>query len=140
MLHLIHPALVHFSVAFVVLGGLSEVVGHVAHRNAWARWGASLTLVGLISLVLTIASGYLASNTLIVPDEGRALLGDHERNGWLLLALLFATQFWKAWCGGRVPEGRSNLYALLMLATVLLALYSAFLGGKMVFVQGVGVL
>ena len=88
MFHLFHPALVHFSVAFIVAGGLAEVWGMTGGREAVQRWGATLLLVGLASLVPTIASGYLAHNTLDVSGAPKPLLDSHERNGWILLGLL----------------------------------------------------
>jgi uncharacterized membrane protein len=140
MLHLIHPALVHFSVAFVVAGGSAEVWGLLAEREALRRWGATLVLVGLASLVPTLASGYLAANTLDVPEASESLLAAHERNGWIVFGLLAASQFWKAWCGGRIPDRHRLLYAAGMLATVLLTAYSAWLGGRMVYTHAIGVL
>ena len=57
MLHLVHPALVHFSVAFLVFGAIAEAGGLLARREALARWGGQLVLVGCVSLVPTIVSG-----------------------------------------------------------------------------------
>lgn len=140
MLHLFHPGLVHFSVAFIVVGGCAEVWGLASGRDRARDWGSTLVLAGLVSLVPTLASGYLAANTLEVPDEATALLASHERNGWILLAMLLATQFWKGWCGGRIPDRQRWTYAVVLLATVLMAVYSAWLGGRMVYGQAVGVL
>lgn len=140
MLHLFHPALVHFSVAFIMVGGCAEVWGEVTRREGARRWGATLLLAGLASLVPTIASGYLAANTLDVPQASRPLLGAHERTGWILLGLLFTAQFWKAWCGGRIPDRLRWIYLAVMMAAVLLVAYGAWLGGRMVFGSGIGVL
>lgn len=140
MLHLIHPALVHFSVAFIVAGGTGEVWGMLARREPVRRWGAALVLVGLVSLVPTLASGYLAANTLRVPATAVPLLDAHERNGWILLGLLVLAQFWKAWCRGRVPERQRWLYASVTIGAVLTAIYSAWLGGRLVYGHGIGVL
>jgi uncharacterized membrane protein len=140
MLHFIHPALVHFSVTFVVAGGGCEAIGLLFHRKSLTRWGSSLLLVGLASLVPTIASGILAANTLVLPAGTEELLAAHERNGWFLLGMLLASQFWKAWCGGKVAPPLDRLYALLLIATVALAIYGAWLGGRMVYGHGIGVL
>ena len=140
MLHLIHPGFVHFSVAFIVAGAVVEVWGLLAARDPVRRWGAVLLLVGLVSLVPTLASGYLAANTLEVPEASRDLLDAHERNGWILLGLLCASQFWKAWGGGRIPDRHRLIYVAVLLATVLLVLYGAWLGGRMVYAHGIGVL
>jgi uncharacterized membrane protein len=139
MLHLIHPALVHFSVAFVVVGGVGEVWGLLARRETLRRWGASLVLVGLASLVFALASGYLAANTLEVDAASVELLDAHERTGWILLAVLFVTQFWKAWCGGKVPERLRWIYIAALSASVLLAAYGAWLGGRLVYLHALGV-
>jgi uncharacterized membrane protein len=139
-LHLIHPALVHFSIAFIVAGGLAEAYGIFRSHEPVQRWGATLLLIGLVSLVPTIASGYLADNTLDVSGAPKPLLDAHERNGWLLLGMLFATQFWKGWRGGKLGEAESWLYAGVLLVVVGLTGWSAWLGGTMVYGYGVGVL
>jgi len=139
MLHLFHPGFVHFSVAFVVAGAAAEIWGTLGGREPVRRWGATMLIAGLISLVPTLASGYLAANTVEVPDEAAGLLESHERNAWLLLGLLFGSQFWKAWCGGSIPQRQRKLYVLALLAIALLALYGAWLGGRMVYEHAVGI-
>ena len=139
MLHLLHPAFLHFSVAFVTVGGVCEVAGLLSRREAWARFGGTLLLVGLASLVPTMVSGYLAANTVVVADEGQALLDGHELNGWILLGLLLGAQFWKAWCRGQFGPAQGKLYAAWIAAVVFFALRAAWLGGQMVYFQGVGV-
>lgn len=140
MLHLFHPAFLHFTVAFVVAGGAVEAWGMLADRKQARQLGSTWLLVGLASLVPTIASGYLAANTLGAPVDGGALLGSHERNGWILLGLLVGSQFWKGWFRGELPAGQRPIYALVLIAVVLLTIYSAWLGGRMVYIQGYGVL
>jgi uncharacterized membrane protein len=93
----------------------------------------------LVSLVPTIASGYLAANTVNPTGQGMELLDSHEQNGLIVLALLVASQFWKAWCAGSFGETAAKLYATLLVAIVLLTIYGAWLGGQMVYLQGVGV-
>lgn len=138
-MHLVHPALLHFSVAFIIVGGVCEVAGLLSRRDSWARFGGTLLLVGLASLIPTMVSGYLAANTVVVPDGGQALLDGHERNGWILLGLLLGTQFWKAWCRGQFAPGQEKLYAGLIAVVIFFALWAAWLGGQMVYLQGVGV-
>lgn len=139
MWHLIHPACVHFSLASIVAGGALECWGIIRAGESAERRGSWLLLFGLITLVPTIASGYLARNTVEMPLGAVATFGDHERNGWILLAALFATQFWKGWCGGRLPDSVRPLYAMLIVGVVLLAAYSGWLGGRLVYGFGVGV-
>ncbi len=139
MLHLLHPALVHVSVAFLVVGCLVESWGWLGRREPWARFGGRLVAIGAISLVPTVAAGYLAANTVDVPSAAMATLGAHERNAWILLALVGAALFWKAW-GRGVPAPAARVpYALLLAAIAAWTVWTALLGGEMVYVHGVGV-
>lgn len=125
--------------AFVTAGGLCEIAGSLSKREPWVRLGGTMLLIGLASLVPTLVSGYLAANTVVVEEEARALLDAHELNGWILLGLLLGAQFWKAWCRGRFGPVQQKLYAAWILAVVVVALRAAWLGGQMVYLQGVGV-
>ncbi len=140
MLHLIHPAFVHFSIALLILGGVIEAAGLFASREPLARFGGTLLVLGTLSLVPTIVTGFLAANTVTPGDGATGLLGSHERNGLLLLGCFVALQFWKAWYRGQLPASQRRLYAVLLLVGVLLVGYSAWLGGQLVYLHGVGVL
>jgi uncharacterized membrane protein len=140
MLHLFHPALVHFSAAFLIAGACCEIAGLAVRREPLARWGAHALVAGAASLLPTIVSGYLAANSLDLPARAATLLAAHERNGLILLGLVVAGLFWKAWYRGRVPDSQRLAYFALLAAVVLLTAWSAWLGGRMVYGEGVGVL
>jgi len=139
MLHLIHPALVHFAVTFVVAGAVFEIWGNLRCDPRAERFGDRLLALGLAAVALAVASGYLAAKTLPALPPDASLLEAHERNGLILLGLLLAGQFWKAWAGGRLTGHARLLYAALLAGVLLVAAYSAWLGGQMVYVQGIGV-
>ena len=129
MLHLIHPALVHFSVALLVLGGVWEAVALLRARDDAARFGGRLVLLGTLSLLPTLVTGYLAANSVDLTPESAPLLAAHENNGLFLLGVFVACLFWKGWYRGEIPAGQRRLYALLVLVGVALAVYGALLGG-----------
>jgi uncharacterized membrane protein len=137
--HLLHPAAVHFTVAFIVAGGTLEAFARLAGAERVVRWAEVLLWAGLASTVPTIVTGYLAANVLTVDDAGAAAMAAHERNGWIVVLLLLVAQFWKAWCGGLTTRTASQSYAVLLLVVVAFTIYSAWLGGSMVYVQGIGV-
>ncbi len=139
MLHLIHPAVVHFSVAFLVIGGLVESWGRWTDRSPASRYGERLVWIGIVFLVPTLFTGYLAANSVVVPDEARRLLDAHERNGWFVLGGFLLLAFWKSWSDDEPGRLESRLYAAALLAVVALTIYSALLGGEMVYGAGVGV-
>lgn len=139
MLHLIHPVLVHFGVALVATGVLLESYGLLVDKEAARRFGGPLWGAGTVLLVAVIASGYLAANTIELPAGADEVLSDHERQGWILLAVLVLLQFWKGWHRGRLPEGQQRWYALALGLAAGLVFYSALLGGRLVYGFGVGV-
>ncbi len=67
------------------------------------------------------------------------MLDAHERNGWIVLGMFGLALFWKGWSQGRLPERHLPFYALWLLLSVALIVYSSLLGGEMVYQYGVGV-
>jgi len=140
VLHLIHPALVHFSVALLIVGGLLESWGLLRVDDAAARGGGRLVVAGTLFLFPTIVTGYIAANTVDFTDPALVVLDAHERNGVILLMLFCGLLFWKGWLRGR-PAGRQRvIYAVALLVGVALTIYSALLGGELVYVHGTGVI
>lgn len=139
MLHLLHPALVHFPIVFLVAGGLVEAFGIFARREGAERLGATLVLLGALFLIATIATGYLASNTVTPAPGAAGPLDDHERSALVLLGVVLVLTLWKAWGGGTVPPAQQIPYAIALLIGVGWTVYTALLGGRLVYGWGVGV-
>jgi uncharacterized membrane protein len=139
VLYLIHPATVHFAVALLVAGASAEAWGLARGRDTLATWGSRAMLAGSAAAVVSVAAGYLAANTAPIPPDALVLLDWHERSGLALLALLVAALVWKAWNGGTVPSSQRAAYVALLVAIVALVATSAWLGGRLVYVEGVGV-
>ena len=139
MLYLIHPPLVHFTIAFLVVGGLCESFGILRGRERPERFGALLVLIGTVFLIPTVASGLLAENTVSlragVPDD----LELHERVGFAVLAVFVLGAFAKAWVRGNLTGRARTAYMVLLLIGVALVVFGAYLGGHLVYSHGVGV-
>jgi uncharacterized membrane protein len=139
VLHLFHPALVHVTVAFLVVGGLVEAYGIARRSAASERFGLILVVAGTISLLPTLLAGFLAENSLTLTEAGAAAVDQHERYGIMVLGVFLPLLLVRAWGRGRLPDGARSLYAIGLLAGVLLTIFVAYLGGRMVYGLGVGV-
>lgn len=139
MLHLVHPVLVHFTIAFLVVGGLAEAYGIARGWDGTERFGGALVLLGTIALVPTIAAGFLAANSLPLDGAAVAAVDDHERLGLVVLGIFAPLLVVKAWGRGRPPRRFRGLYAAGLIVGVAFAAATAYLGGLMVYRLGVGV-
>jgi uncharacterized membrane protein len=139
VLHLIHPVLVHVTVASLIAGGLVEAYGIWRRREGAERFGGTLVVVGTASLVPTIVAGFLAANSLALSTAGADAVDDHERLGLLVLGVFVPLLLLKAWGRGRPPERWRGLYVAGLLVGVGLASAAAYVGGFMVYELGVGV-
>ena len=138
-LHLIHPVLVHFSVAFLVVGGAVEAIGILRRLPVWQRMGSTASLLGVGFLVATVASGFLAANSVPLPADAYADLEDHERAGLILMGGWLLLVLWKAWHRGTLPETQAKPFAAIVMIAVVFTLWVAYLGGHLVYHLGVGV-
>jgi len=139
VLHLIHPVFVHATVVFLILGGLVEGYGISRRRAAAQRFGGTLVVIGTVSLLPTIAAGFLAENSLTLTEAGQAAVDDHERLGLLVLGVFVPLLLLKAWGRGTPPERWRGLYVAGLVVGVALAAAAAYVGGFMVYELGVGV-
>ncbi len=139
MLHLIHPAFVHATVTFLIVGGLVEAYGIGRRRASAERFGGTLVVLGTVSLVPSIVAGFLAENSLNLSVAAGEAVDDHERLGLLALGVFVPLLLMKAWGRGRPPERWVGLYVAGLIVGIGLAAATAYVGGVMVYGLGVGV-
>jgi len=140
MAFLLHPALVHFSVAFLITGGACEACGIFLGRVNLEKFGGRLVMAGAVSLVPTIVAGYVARNGVGESSEAMTAAMDlHERVGLVLLGVFGLAILWRAWGQGQIPAGHRRVYAVWLILGIAVAAYTAWLGGGLVYIFGAGV-
>lgn len=133
----VHPALVHFPIAFL-LGGLAvDLYARRKHREALARAATGLYVAGTLSGLLAALAGLVAFFT--VPHAGglaHALMYWHP--GVSLVSLgLFTALALRRWRSRTAPAGPGTLILSLFASALLAA--GGLIGGYMVYHLGVGV-
>lgn len=132
-----HPALVHFPIAWVFLLVLLEIAALLTRRDDLYRAGLPLIALACLSFVPAAATGFLRVASMGNDPEFRALMVPHRNmNIAAGLACLAALVI-------RVRLGRSLVgskarwpYLLLVGCAGVLLLVAGHLGGKLVFGRG----
>src|SRR6266545_2423127 len=133
----LHPALVHFPIAFLLGGLLVDLAARFRPRESLTRVASGLLITGVLSGIAAAFAGTLSYFT--VPAHTEAA---HEQmNMHLALAsaalVLFALVAFARW--RRRTQPASTLALSTGLAGAALLVGAAFLGGKVVYQGGAGV-
>ena len=126
-LHEIHPALVHLPIALLPASLAADAAG----MHDAGRAGIALTAG---SAALAAASGLIAQEEVETDEVSHDLLATHRTLNLGVLATTVAMALHRS---GRERPGGG--YLALGLAAVGVTMYSAYLGGRMVYAHGVGV-
>lgn len=135
-LHLqeLHPALVHLPVALLPLAVGSDLIGAATGREAFrtfARDAIGLAALGAVGAVVT---GLIAGEEVNVEGRQRDMLMTHRNLNVSAMAVALAMATWR-----RKHEAPSAAYLLAGLAGIGVVSYTAYIGGQLVYMNGVGV-
>ena len=147
-IELLHPAVVHFSVALTFVGSAFWLLGFGERR--WQPLKA-FQVAGPVTLVLAAISAWAAVQTGFWADAvvGRELydprpLKDHERFGlalaWVLSAVVLVDLGRRTrWVASNLRKWLAFAVAIGLLASCGILGYTAHLGAGLVYQQGAGV-
>jgi uncharacterized membrane protein len=129
----LHPALVHFPIAFLVGGLALDYAAAWKKRDAWLRPAAGLLVWGVITGWLAALAGLLAWYTLR-NDEGMNLWHPVTAALSMIAFTALAVVRWRRRATFATPssEGLGAVAALLILA-------AGYIGSHMVYRAGMGV-
>lgn len=141
----IHPAVVHFPIAFVVLSVICEFIGAIRGSRA-ARTVAWWTLVAaLITGLAAIAAGYSDMWRASLAESTDRMVDQHMMIGWAIAVCLVVLTVWR-WFLRRKSAGDSDAVhpasgAYLTFAALVFALvlFQGWYGGEMAYAHGAGV-
>lgn len=135
----IHPLLVHFPIALLSLFFLLDLVGSFADKSEWRRAASWFLYCGTVLAGLTMAAGLMAAASVPHGGDVHEIMENHEHLGISVFLLASALAIWR-WLAKEHITGPANTLHLLsaaILATMLM--FTADLGGLMVYNYGVAV-
>jgi uncharacterized membrane protein len=129
----LHPAMVHFPLAWMVLLFLVELIAFIENKASWHKAGFYILVITVISFIPAIISGLInASNHPPDTDKLNILLLHRNLNFIVVSLTLIALTLRFLRRKTSLGKLRVVYLALISIATILLLL-SGHLGGKMVF-------
>ncbi len=136
---LIHPKLVHFTIALFLVVLILDFIGwrmknERLHHAAWIN-----LIFAAIAALVTAFTGWLAANNVPHNDAVHEMMETHEALGYWVTGIIVVLLIWRKVLGGKFPAKNGWLFFLVTLVGVGLMSYGASLGGDMVYIHGVGV-
>lgn len=133
-LHELHPALVHFPLALIPLSIGADLLGRLTGSDSLLDLGRRTMPLAAASGLVAGAAGLMAQNEVDADGEALEMLKTHRTLNLGLVAVAGAMAAYRT-----RRERPSVGYLLAGLAGAAVMSYSAYLGGAMVYHEGVGV-
>lgn len=134
LLHELHPSVVHAPLALLPTAAVADLVAVLTWDRGWARSGRQLWAAGALSALFAGTAGLAASQEVRAEQpRARDMVFLHGLGNALVTTTAVGMALWRR---GHRP---TLLSAGLGLAACTFALYTAALGGKMVYELGVGI-
>jgi uncharacterized membrane protein len=136
----LHPMVVHFPIAIIMIGFLADLLGFLFRKEkCFPKMGYYLEIAGMLAAIAAFGTGYFFTS----PMEGEAgdLRDKHELFATLtLVTIILATCFRILIVYLKKEEGYLKFISLgLFLLAVIFVSYTGFLGGYLVFNFMIGI-
>lgn len=139
----IHPAIVHFPIALLVLAGAWYAYSIYIRNREANQTAFAIHLIGVTTLAIAIFTGKIASGEVdTLQEKAREVLQTHEIMAYVQIWLFAMTALWRYLRGKQILSWRKidlYLFGVIYLLALTALFYGAWLGGVMTYVYGVGV-
>ncbi len=137
----IHPMIVHFPIALLILGLLSEIVGLVFRKKFFSDAAFFLILTGALGAVAAFLSGSQAAKGLEEAGSLKRAVETHEGAAELAMWMSVAAALFKSMAvfAKKYPALLRTVSVLVYFAPVLAVARAGYYGGELVFKHAAGV-
>ena len=135
----IHPLFVHFPIAFLTAFFLIDLSASLLNKSQWRLVAGWFLYLGAVFSGFTVVAGLIAAETVAHSEEVHEIMETHEHLGICIFLLAAGLSVWR-WFAKNLQPGATNILFLLAAAVLnLMLLFTADLGGLMVYHYGVSV-
>lgn len=135
----IHPAIVHYPIALVTLSVIADLLGYLTDSpslqaaGTWALFGAGA------GAAVAIIAGLIDMNREKIKTAPHKRVQFHMKVGFVLFAAIAGLTIWR-WVISLDPHhGLGWTYLIPAFVVLALTFFQGWLGGELVFTDGVGV-
>lgn len=132
----LHPILVHFPIALLSLSVAADVVGFLADIASLRQTGWWTLLAASAGGIATVLAGFYDMSRATLSEEVHHRVHRHMRFGLVLLAAMIGLTVWR-WMIYNHDLVTPVFYLDLAVLTVALAAFQGWLGGELVYSDGV---
>jgi uncharacterized membrane protein len=140
-MYFLHPIIVHFAIALLSVAVICDFLYLISQKENFRQISNYLLVIGTLSAVGAVLTGNQAFKVIEMTPEIEKLVNDHRSAGqlamWIFIALtgmrfLLIKLQWFA-------KPFKWIYYLFGMVALVFLFRTGLLGGKMVYIHGVGV-
>jgi uncharacterized membrane protein len=137
----IHPVLIHFPIVLLLLAPLLDLGAILFKKQRWLLKNANLAyLLAGLSVLVAYISGHIAADSVDIPTGAYLTLATHADWAFYTLVLGGLNAVIRGWQLFRKNDERLPWYLIIPgVVVVILLLFTADNGAKLVYAHGVGV-
>lgn len=135
----LHPLFVHFPIALLFMFFVVDLLGSWFGRADWRRTAGWFLYCGALSAGLTMVMGLLAAASVAHGGDVHEIMERHESLGVAVFVLAAILAIWRWLAKGQISGAANTLYLLFAAILTSLLMFTADLGGLMVYKYGVAV-
>jgi len=135
----IHPMLVHFPIALVIVMFVLDLLGVLFKRDRLKQSAFILMWFALAGAAAAVISGLIAEDISWHPIAVGEMLETHELMGFLTLGSMALLVVVRLAFRKKIESGLSWLPVIIGGLAIVFIAYGGYLGGEMVFTHGAGV-
>jgi len=135
----LHPLFVHFPIALLSIFFLIDLSGSVFSQTKWRHTASWFLYLGTIFAGLTVLVGFHAADTVAHGEDVHEIMETHEHLGVTIFCLTGILSVWRLIARSLLQGVANILYLFFAGVLSILLIFTADLGGLMVYKYGVAV-
>jgi uncharacterized membrane protein len=138
----LHPQIVHFPIAILILYAVFELIGIISKKDSLQKTAHLLLAIGVLTAIAAVLTGNQAAELvkLKLSTNFESLIEEHETFATITLWYFFATLVLRTYL--ILKKKFNGVYKYLFIPIVLVGVYFIYQtgnhGGKLVYKYGIG--